>query len=497
MSLRHKMSVQIACMIAGLLLTSAAGLWGINGLHDDYGSALVSSNQFREAFEVGSHLITAAELFRAAPDDRLHAAEQVGKASDLLQLSFAKARLDSDDDRQNAQSEADLALSIKAAASQLNRAPDAMPPDERRELDQKSVEDAIGQVRTFAAGINTVTKARKAAADQRRRDTILAVELICGFVVAAAIVLGVLQYRSVLLPLHRIAQGVRKIAAGQFAERLDERGNEEFSTLANEFNRMAAELDEFYNRLEQKVADKSKELIRSERLASVGYLAAGVAHEINNPLGIISGYAEYSLSQLKRQSSAGAPEDIGKSLQIICDEAFRCKDIIGKLLSLARPGEGSRQLVDLAKVASDVTSAVAGLRNYADRKLVVVAGDGVMIDAIETEMKQIMLNLTLNALEAVSPGGEVRIEVTRNHGWAELRVRDDGRGMTEQTLDRIFEPFFTDKRGVREPGTGLGLSITHAIVVNHGGTIRASSRGPGKGSEFVVRLPAAAERSVA
>jgi signal transduction histidine kinase len=106
-------------------------------------------------------------------------------------------------------------------------------------------------------------------------------------------------------------------------------------------------------------------------------------------------------------------------------------------------------------------------------------------------MKQVLLNLTVNALEAVRPGtGEVVIDGRRDGGWIELTVRDNGRGMDRQTLDRVFEPFYTEKRGVGEPGTGLGLSITHAIVTDHGGTLRVTSAGPGEGSEFIIRRPA-------
>ena len=496
MSLRHKMSFQIACMIAGLLLTSAAGLWGINGLHEDYGSALSSSGQLRDVFEVASHLVTADELLRASPDNRRHAADQVDRAVHKLQLSFARLKPDSPAYERNLAYEDGLTRSLNAALFQLNRGPESATSDDLRRDDAKAIADALAQVRSFATQINQQTKDRQDAANQRRHRTIFAVEMLCGIVVAGAIWLGILQYRSVLGPLKRLTGGVRKIAAGQFTERLDEHCNEEFSSLANEFNRMAADLDEFYHRLEQKVADNTRELIRSERMAGVGYLAAGVAHEINNPLGIIAGYAEYSLSQIGREPDDPGT-DVRKSLQIICDEAFRCKEIIGKLLSLARPGEVKRQAVDLGRIAGEVTSAVIGLRGFADRKLVVIAAEGVVINAVETEVKQIVLNLTVNALEAVAPGGEVRIEVTgSDDGWAELRVRDNGRGMSPQTLDRLFEPFFTDKRGTREPGTGLGLSITHAIIANLGGSIRASSRGAGRGSEFVVRLPPAVERSV-
>jgi two-component system NtrC family sensor kinase len=291
---------------------------------------------------------------------------------------------------------------------------------------------------------------------------------------------------------------VRKLAAGQFKQRLEEHGSQEFAELADEFNKMAAELDEFYHRLEEKVSQKGRELIRSERLAGVGYLAAGVAHEINNPIGIIAGYAEYTLSQLKSQPLTPDNAEVAKSLQVICDEAFRCKDIVGKLLSLARPGEAKKNQVDLGNVAETVTSALAGLGEYRDRNLTIAAAadEDLKVNAVEAEMKQVILNLTVNALEAVPAGGAVNIGVSRNDGWVELRVSDNGRGMSPQTLEHIFEPFFTEKRGARQPGTGLGLSITHAIIESHGGSIAASSAGPGKGSEFVVRIPAAEEGSV-
>jgi signal transduction histidine kinase len=106
-------------------------------------------------------------------------------------------------------------------------------------------------------------------------------------------------------------------------------------------------------------------------------------------------------------------------------------------------------------------------------------------------MKQVVLNLAINALEAVAAGtGKVGIQVRRRWDRVTLQVSDNGRGMTSDTLGRIFEPFFTDKRGQRAPGTGLGLSITHAIVESHGGTIRAESTGLDGGSRFVVELPA-------
>ena len=492
MSLRRKMTVQIAAMIVGLLLVSAAALWGLNGLHQDYDIALAGYKELRQVYGViGSHLGTARELLRAAPEDRDRAAEQLEIGQRKLDLFLTENHPLADEDLKVGRAEKQLHSALAAAAAQL-RAPASAKDRDVQLADMKAVSDALLQMRSFEAPIRDTIRARQEAAARKRRDTMIVVGVLCALIVAGAVVLGILQYRSVMLPLSRLSQGVRKIAGGEFKQRLDDAGGQEFGELAGEFNRMAAELDEFYHRLEQKVAQKSKELIRSERLASVGYLAAGVAHEINNPLGIIAGYGEYLLSQLKQPASVDKAE-IEKSLQVVCDEAFRCKQIIGKLLSMARPGEAKRQELDLGELAGEVASTVGGLREYRDRKLAVTADDrqDLLVSAIEAEMKQVVLNLTLNALEAVSEGGQVRIEVARNNGWVELKVRDNGRGMTEQTLERVFEPFFTDKRGARQPGTGLGLSITHAIVESHGGRIRAASAGLGHGSEFVVDLPAA------
>jgi signal transduction histidine kinase len=287
---------------------------------------------------------------------------------------------------------------------------------------------------------------------------------------------------------------VHRLTAGQFKDRIDAHdGGDELASLARDFNRMAEELDGFYHELESKVAQKSRELVRSERLASLGYLAAGVAHEINNPLGIISGYAEFSLQQLEHPSEDGISQELSRSLRIICDEAFRCKAITKKLLSLARGGDEPRKPVSLLAVANEVASIVGGLKEHRDKHLVVHAVDDSQSEvlAIEAEMKQVVLNLTVNALEACGHNGEVRIDVAREGGEVVLTVADDGRGMSAETLERIFEPFFTEKRSDGRRGTGLGLSITHAIVQDHGGSITAQSDGPGQGSRFVVRLPVA------
>jgi signal transduction histidine kinase len=323
-----------------------------------------------------------------------------------------------------------------------------------------------------------------------------------------------------MAPLLRLRQGVRSVAAGRFSDRLEPAaaGSREFAEMAQDFNRMAAELDGFYKELEEKVRAKSRELVRSERLASVGFLAAGVAHEINNPLNIITGYAELTLKRLRAQGgdAAGnfaahangdstgdgngaltAADDAVRSLQIIRDEAFRCKGTTAKLLSLARGGREGREPLSLAEVAAEVAGMTRGLKNYRDRNVRVSFddADATRVVANASEMKQVMLNLIVNALEAVSPGtGEVAVEGRRKDEWVEVSVSDNGRGIAPESLGHVFEPFFTEKRGAGEPGTGLGLSITHAIVESHGGRIEAHSAGVGRGSRFTFQLPAGTGR---
>jgi signal transduction histidine kinase len=535
MTLRRKMTLQIGAMLVALLLVGAAAVWGLNGLRQDYGVALEGYQRLRQLYEASSHLKTAQRLLRMHAQTLGVAREEVSAAA--MSFDQPPAPPGAGWDVEDVAADAAVRSALRELAVRLHAPqPDGVAPEQVAAEAVDAINDVLARIPTLAAGIRRTTESRQAMAQDKRQATVRIVAALAAAAVVAGLALGAWQYRSVIRPLRQLGAGVRRIAAGQFRGRVEPTGGDEFAALAADFNRMAAELDGLYRDLEQKVAAKSRELIRSERLASVGYLAAGVAHEINNPLGIISGYAEYSLSELRerarragttsasgadgatngepvagsasgaagRPDTPGGPSDeIERSLRVICDEAFRCKEITGKLLSLARPGEENRAQVSLAEVARQVASIVGGLQQFRDRRVTVApAGeDAFTVRAVEAEMTQVLLNLTLNALEAVPPGGgEVRIELRRDpaagngDGWIELAVIDNGGGMSPQTLERVFEPFFTERRGAREAGaphgTGLGLSITHAIVQSHGGRVDAFSEGIGKGSRFVVRLPA-------
>jgi signal transduction histidine kinase len=567
MTLGRKMAYQTGAMIVGLLLVSAASLWGINGLSTDYGVATEAYQDLRHVYAIKSYMETASKLLTAPRPQQPGAGESrrelagvsVGEA--LREFNTYAGRptgFEADQPGAAAPLSEPHRLQKSAVEGRLREAwaqlreSAVRPSDGGRADDLEAVGRVVAALNDLDVDIRATIKATERAAADRRRMTMAALALLALFTMVGALVLGVMQYRDVVLPLSGLAWAVRRVTRGRFTDRIDfgTRGRPgrypaEFARLADDFNRMAAELDELYHKLEAKVAAKSKELVRSERLASVGFLAAGVAHEINNPLGIIVGYAEVLMMELKErqaarraaaksgaanitaaalQAAADAEEDLEKTLQVICDEAFRCKSITYKLLSMAKPGEDARRPVNLGDVAASVVSVLGGVKPYRDRRLSVRAEsssrDDLVVTAVEAEMKQVVMNLAINALEAVAPmeaveegaavdEGEVRINVARRDGFVELTVEDDGKGMSPQTLERIFEPFYTEKRGAgtdisdtlpqgaaaggleRRHGTGLGLSITHAIVEAHGGHISAHSEGVGKGSVFKVRLPAA------
>jgi len=244
--------------------------------------------------------------------------------------------------------------------------------------------------------------------------------------------------------------------------------------------------------LDRQVRERTKQVVRSEQLASVGFLAAGVAHEINNPLAsiVICGDAlESRLSELLDQadSSHAAEWDVIRSyLQMIQNEAFRCKQITEKLLDFSRMGDSERLRADLREIVAGVVEMLRHLNKYQDKHLVLRDGEPVVAEVCPQEIKQVVLNLITNGLDSVEPGGTVNVAVTADCDQAKIVVEDNGCGMTEDIIQHLFEPFFTRRGG---EGIGLGLSITYRIVEEHHGQIVAHSDGLGRGSTFTVTLP--------
>src|SRR4051812_37689447 len=508
MSLKRKFLSQNLLLALGLSAVAAVSLWRLSALRSQVEGSRYAYTELKTAQTMMVLTAEAKGLLAAdAPGDRARAAgllrEAVERLDDFTNPDKPYAR-----DPEAAAAYADMVNIAARARGRLlgvvgavqppaaTPVPPATAPAAAAPL-AATVESALWDMEALVRGCTTYIRSRQDDASEKLDNAALLIGGLCLAAVLAALLVTASQYRSVMAPLHRLREGVRSVAGAKSPDRLEPAaaGSREFAELANDFNRMAAELDDFYRRLEEKVRAHSRQLVRSERLASVGFLAAGVAHEINNPLNIITGYAELTLKRLRAMDGDPAAQDAAKSLQIIRDEAFRCKETTEKLLSLARGGHEGREPLNLATLAGDVASMTRGLKNYRDRKVRTNFGDdadAMRVLANASEMKQVLLNLIVNALEAVAPGsGEVVIDGRRRDDWVEVTVSDNGRGIAPESLPHVFEPFFTDKRGAGEPGTGLGLSITYAIVEGHGGRIEAESAGPGRGSRFTFQLPAA------
>jgi len=294
-------------------------------------------------------------------------------------------------------------------------------------------------------------------------------------------------------PLEVLVEGSRKVALGKFSHRIRLDTRDEMGELADAMNDMTAQFQETRDDLDRQVRERTSQVVRSEQLASVGFLAAGVAHEINNPLASIamcSESLEGRLKELLEQADDSQSDEVQVAhdyLQMIQREAFRCKQITEKLLDFARMGDSQRHSTDLRELVAGVIEMVQHLGKFQDKHLELADGEPVIVEINAQEFKQVALNLITNGLESLDAGGTVRISVDRQGSRARLVIEDDGCGMTEEVRKHLFEPFFTRRRTGQ--GTGLGLSITYRIVQEHNGQIEVTSAGVDRGTRFVVSLP--------
>jgi two-component system, NtrC family, sensor kinase len=323
------------------------------------------------------------------------------------------------------------------------------------------------------------------------------VALALGVAVAVAAVAAVLLVRSVGSPVARLlaaAESLGRGAAGDLPvlEPPGEAAGHGLSRAAVAFERVAAALAAERARLAGKVVELERangelvrareSLLRAERLATLGRLASGIAHEVGNPLGAITGYVELARDRL-RSGGADATDDF---LARIGDEALRIDRIVRDLLDLARPAEALLGAVELAaplEAALRLARVQARFRSVDVAVALPAALPRVVAD--ERRLSQVFLNLLLNAGDAMDGAGRVRIDATVEGGRVAVTVADTGPGIPGADLPRVFEPFFTTKGAGK--GTGLGLAISHGIVESFGGELVAANGAPG-GARFTIVL---------
>jgi two-component system, NtrC family, sensor kinase len=340
-----------------------------------------------------------------------------------------------------------------------------------------------------------------------RSHAIYVIGISIGFILIFALTIGFLLQRMIYLPLKDLAFGAERVSSGELHHAIPVRSSDEFGRVAGSFNHMTAalgesrrEMEQLVQTLETKVAERTKELLaakaevaQGEKLASIGVLASGIAHELNNPLtGVLT------FTSLMRKKAPEGSED-AEDLDLVIRETKRCASIIKRLLDFAREKVPVKGFYNLNQVIEDTVRFVerpASLQQIEittelDPALPQAWGDADLI-------KQVILNLLVNAQQAIDGKGNITVQ-TRPLAttvaaktdpavapMVEVVVTDTGCGIPQAHLQRIFDPFFTSKEVGK--GTGLGLSVSYGIVKAHGGRISVESV-VGTGTTFRICLP--------
>ncbi|UCD64631.1 MAG: HAMP domain-containing protein [Candidatus Zixiibacteriota bacterium] len=372
-----------------------------------------------------------------------------------------------------------------------------------RALDPAYTTERIGSIRL----ILSLEMVNHTIADAKR--TVVTLTLV---VLLLSLLILTSFAKLVTRPIKKLVEATDQIGRGDLSQKVDIKQQDEIGHLAETFNAMVASLKhsrdeiERYNRtLEQKIVERTLELeeaqaqlIQSEKLSAIGQLAAGVAHELNNPLGGILGYAQFALEKMRKlDPDKATAQEINSYIRYLSDveaQARRCKTIVQNLLRFSRSSRTTAfDDIDINRVLDDTCTFVEHQLSMNHIDLVVEKAEKLpTIQGNAGQLQQVFTNLIINAMHASVPGTTIKM-VTRLSpalgefaGAVEILCSDQGVGIPPEEIKKIFEPFFTTKEVGK--GTGLGLSVSYGIIKEHGGEIKVKSA-PGEGTTFTVILP--------
>jgi len=305
-----------------------------------------------------------------------------------------------------------------------------------------------------------------------------------GTIVTAGTIINFKLARSIVTPIHDLERITKKIARGDFAESIVVKGHDEIAALAESFNQMEEKLDQTMTALDEiikKLREKQSQLVEAEKLASIGKLAAGIAHEINNPLTSVLTFSNLMLEQCP-------PDDPRHPrLKLMVKETERARNIIRQLLNFGRESVIKPVKINVNQPVTEITESLVAQEAFKDIELSMQLADGLPeVYADPAQLGQVVLNLLLNAVHAITPPGRIEVATALVNGHIEVRFSDTGKGIPAENLHKIFDPFFTTKSASK--GTGLGLAVSYGIIKKHGGDIAVEST-VGKGTTFIVRMP--------
>lgn len=322
---------------------------------------------------------------------------------------------------------------------------------------------------------------------------------VLGALVISAVVLSIILWNIISKPLRILTRGMRQVTEGNLEctvniDTKDEIGEHAkvFNVMTSELSKTKKELVEWGQTLEKKVQEKKDEiqkaqaqLVHSAKLASLGRMAAGVAHEINNPL---TGVVSFS-HLLRDRFPEGSQER--EDIEVIIEQANRCSNIIKGLLSFARATTADKGPVNINEILKNSLNMVRHKADFFNINIVLDLDESLsLVNANSSQIQQVFLNMIINAADAMEGKGTLTLctrKVTENgKPFAEVEFTDTGQGIYEEDITKLFEPFFTTKPVGK--GTGLGLAISHGIIHDHAGNISVKSK-VGEGTSFFVRLP--------
>ncbi len=315
--------------------------------------------------------------------------------------------------------------------------------------------------------------------DRLARSGVVMIIGSCLFVLSICSLVGLLIYRFVRRPIKRLLEGINKVAKGDFDYSLAVTSSDEIGQLTIAYNEMTDKLSYHI----KKLTEKQEQLLHSQKLASLGKMAAGVAHELNSPLTVILNDS----SLLIRDFPDGSPEK--KDLEVIMGEAKRCGEIIHNLLEftrLERPAKKLKNINTVAKEALELIKHQAILNNIDVTLNLTPDMPRIRID--DNQIKQVFLDIMSNSIQAMPEGGHLTISsnLSQEPNFLDVNFGDTGCGISEDNMNKIFQPFYTTKDA--KNGTGLGLAICYEIIQEHGGKIKVKST-VGKGTTFSIKLP--------
>ena len=327
------------------------------------------------------------------------------------------------------------------------------------------------------------------------RNSVLATSIL--IILLGTFLLGAFIHHQIHKPISKLIHGTQQIASLNLDHRIDIDTSTEIGDLARSFNSMATKLQQCNKKLKTQIEEKSEklktarnQLILSEKMASMGKLAAVVAHEINNPLSGILSYAKVTLRALQEKPEQLAIVEAIENLKTIAEESKRCGDIVQNLLLFTKQSSGQRLNCDLKMVAN---KSVELLQHSLDMRelnfIKKMTSEDTHIIRDPALVEQMIIALLVNAIEAApKKGGEVKLELLKLESENMFRfiISDNGPGIPANAVPHIFEPFYSTKS--EDKSTGLGLAVVYGIMQRHGGKINVESE-EGKGTRFVVDLP--------